>query len=281
MQLNSFGCGLDAITTDQVQEIITAAGKIYTLLKIDEISNLGAAKIRIRSLIAALKEKREEEREQPKQEKRNAVWHRRIFTKEMREKGTIVCPQMAPLQFQFLKQAFDPTGYHFKVLTEVTKEDIDVGLKYVNNDACYPTIIVVGQLVNAFLTGKLDPDNTVIMLTQTGGGCRASNYLAFLRKALKEAGFPQVVVVSVNISRTRKETRASRPHRRALRCVFYSRSRWATCCKKSLLATRPYEKNEGETDALFDKWVKKVQDIVEHYPLFWLPQGGQTNGTGF
>ncbi len=142
VQLNSFGCGLDAITTDQVQEIITAAGKIYTLLKIDEISNLGAAKIRIRSLIAALKEKREEEREQPKQEKRNAVWHRRIFTKEMREKGTIVCPQMAPLQFQFLKQAFDPTGYHFKVLTEVTKEDIDVGLKYVNNDACYPTIIV-------------------------------------------------------------------------------------------------------------------------------------------
>ncbi len=266
VQLNSFGCGLDAITTDQVQEIITAAGKIYTLLKIDEISNLGAAKIRIRSLIAALKEKREEEREQPKQEKRNAVWHRRIFTKEMREKGTIVCPQMAPLQFQFLKQAFDPTGYHFKVLTEVTKEDIDVGLKYVNNDACYPTIIVVGQLVNAFLTGKLDPDNTVIMLTQTGGGCRASNYLAFLRKALKEAGFPQVVVVSINFSGLEKNPGFRFTAGLAMRLLLAIPL--GDLLQKLLLATRPYEKNKGETDALFDKWVKKVQDIVEHTRYF-------------
>ncbi|MEA5004746.1 MAG: acyl-CoA dehydratase activase-related protein [Christensenella sp.] len=268
VQLNSFGCGLDAITTDQVHEIISAADKIYTVLKIDEISNLGAAKIRLRSLIAALKEKGEEAKEKPekKAEPKNAVWHRRIFTQEMREKGTIVCPQMAPLQFQFLKQAFDPTGYNFTVLTEVTKEDIDVGLKYVNNDACYPTIIVVGQLVNAFITGKLDPDNTVIMLTQTGGGCRASNYLAFLRKALKEAGFPQVVVVSINFSGLEKNPGFKFTGGLAMRLLLAIPL--GDLLQKLLLATRPYEKNKGETDALFDKWVAKVQDIVKNTRYF-------------
>ncbi len=261
VQLNSFGCGLDAITTDQVQEIIAAAGKIYTLLKIDEISNLGAAKIRIRSLIAALKEKRDRPAEQ-----KDPVWHRKIFTEEMRLKGTIVCPQMAPMQFQFLKQAFDPTGYNFKVLTEVTKEDIDVGLKYVNNDACYPTIIVVGQLVNAFITGKLDPDNTVIMLTQTGGGCRASNYLAFLRKALKEAGFPQVVVASINFSGLEKNPGLKMTVGWGIRIMMAILL--GDLLQKVLLATRPYEVNKGESDALAEKWTKRIQDVVYHTRYF-------------
>ncbi len=262
VQLNSFGCGLDAITSDQVSEIINAAGKIYTLLKIDEISHLGAAKIRLRSLIAALKEKDPADYTP----EANAVFERKIFTPEMREKGTIVCPQMAPLQFQFLKQAFDPTGYNFKVLTEVTKEDIDVGLKYVNNDACYPTIIVVGQLVNAFMTGKLDPDNTVIMLTQTGGGCRASNYLAFLRKALKEANFPNVVVASINFSGLEKNPGLKFTGGLALRLLIAISL--GDLLQKVVLATRPYEKNKGETDVLFDKWVQKIQDITYHTRYF-------------
>lgn len=254
VQLNSFGCGLDAITTDQVQEIVGAAGKIYTVLKIDEVSNLGAARIRLRSLLAALQERRT-----PAQ-KGSAVYKRRLFTRKMRENGTIVCPQMAPLQFQFLKQAFDPTGYDFKVLTEVTKDDIDIGLKYVNNDACYPTIIVVGQLVNAFLRGELDPDNTVIMLTQTGGGCRASNYLAFLRKALKEAGFPQVVVASINFSGLEYNPGLKFTPGMASRLLIAISM--GDLLQKVLLATRPYEKRKGETDALFEKWVGRIKDIT-------------------
>ncbi len=256
VQLNSFGCGLDAITSDQVSEIITAAGKIYTLLKIDEISHLGAARIRLRSLIAALKEKNEDDYTP----EATPVYERKVFTVEMREKGTIVCPQLAPLQFQFLKQAFDPTGYNFKVLTEVTKEDIDVGLKYVNNDACYPTIIVVGQLVNAFMKGTLDPDNTVIMLTQTGGGCRASNYLAFLRKALKEAGYPNVVVASINFSGLEKSPGLKFTGGLALRLLIAISL--GDLLQKVVLATRPYEKNKGKTDKLFDTWVAKIQDIT-------------------
>ena len=159
-----------------MEEILKAAGKIYTVLKIDEINNLGAAKIRVRSLLAALEEKTFDPE---KYKEEGHVFHRRMFTKEMREKHTLVCPQMAPIHWQFLPDAFNPTGYNFAVINEVTKEDIDVGLKYVNNDACYPTIIVVGQIVNAFLKGDLDPDSTSVMLTQTGGGCRASNYIAF------------------------------------------------------------------------------------------------------
>ncbi|MEG1656777.1 MAG: acyl-CoA dehydratase activase-related protein [Christensenellaceae bacterium] len=255
IQLNSFGCGLDAITSDQVQEIITASGKIYTLLKIDEISHLGAAKIRVRSLIAALKAKKGEYKK-----KSNAVWHRNIFTKEMRENGTIVCPQMAPVQFQFLKEAFDPTGYNFKVLTEVTKEDIDVGLKYVNNDACYPTIIVIGQLVNAFITGKLDPNSTTIMLTQTGGGCRASNYLAFLRKALKEAGFPQVVVASINFSGLEKNPGLKLTVGWGIRIMMAILL--GDLLQKVVLGTRPYEVNHGETDALYEKWADEIRKVV-------------------
>ncbi|MBD5560926.1 MAG: 2-hydroxyacyl-CoA dehydratase [Clostridia bacterium] len=255
VQLNSFGCGLDAISTDQVQEILEASGKTYTLLKIDEISNLGAAKIRLRSLLAALQEGTE------RKARGSAVYERRLFTKKMREEGTIVCPQMAPLQFQFLKQAFDPTGYNFKVLSEVTREDIDVGLKYVNNDACYPTIIIVGQLVNAFLRGELDPDSTVIMLTQTGGGCRASNYLAFLRKALREAGFPQVVVASINFAGLERNPGLRFTPGMAGRLLIGMSL--GDLLQKVLLATRPYEKNPGETNALYEKWVGRIRDITE------------------
>ena len=257
VQLNSFGCGLDAITTDQVQEIIEAAGKIYTVLKIDEISNLGAAKIRLRSLKAALDDKADT----PPVAEHSHTYKRRIFTKEMREKHTLVCPQMAPMHWQFLPDAFNPTGYNFKVIDEVTREDIDVGLKYVNNDACYPTIIVVGSMVNAFLSGKLDPDNTSIMLTQTGGGCRASNYIAFLRKALREAGFPQVPVVSINFSGMEKNPGFRFTYGFAMRLLMAVG--FGDLLMTVLLATRPYEINKGEANALYDKWVEKCHGIVQ------------------
>jgi predicted CoA-substrate-specific enzyme activase len=257
IQLNSFGCGLDAITTDQVEEILEAAGKIYTLLKIDEINNLGAAKIRIRSLIAALEEK---SFDPEKYKEAGHVYHRRMFTKEMREKHTLVCPQMAPIHWQFLPDAFNPTGYNFAVIKEVTKEDIDVGLKYVNNDACYPTIIVVGQIVNAFIKGDLDPDNTSVMLTQTGGGCRASNYIAFLRKALREAGFPQVPVVSINFSRMEPNPGFKFTVKFAIRIMMAVL--FGDLLMNVLLRTRPYEVNKGSANELYMSWVKKCSEII-------------------
>ncbi|HPD01364.1 MAG TPA: acyl-CoA dehydratase activase-related protein, partial [Acetivibrio sp.] len=146
VQLNSFGCGLDAVTTDQVEEILASSNKIYTVLKIDEIDNLGAAKIRIRSLKAAMEER---DKNGFKPVKGDSSCKKVLFTKEMKEKHTILAPQMSPIHFQFLEEAFNVSGYNLKVLPYVDRKAVDEGLKYVNNDACYPSIIVVGQLMEA------------------------------------------------------------------------------------------------------------------------------------
>ncbi len=262
VQLNSFGCGLDAITTDQVQKIVEDSGKIYTLLKIDEISHLGAARIRVRSLIAAL----EEQDETQVGITSYKPFKRVEFTKEMRKKHKVVCPQMSPIHFQFLKSAFDPTGYDFHVLETVSREDIDAGLKYVNNDCCYPAIVVIGQLINAFLSGELDPNDTSIMIVQTGDGCRATNYVALIRKALIESGYPQVAVVPISFSGLEFNSglKVSAGFGiRIMMAIFLG-----DLFQKVLYATRPYEVNKGETDALYAKYVAKAQDLILHTRYF-------------
>ena len=139
IQLNSFGCGLDAVTTDQVADILNRSDKIYTTLKIDEVNNLGAARIRVRSLLAAL---RVREQRGTKREIRPANITKVPFTKEMRKEYTILCPQMSPIHFSLLEPAFRASGYKIEVLPNDNKQAVDVGLKYVNNDACYPSLMV-------------------------------------------------------------------------------------------------------------------------------------------
>jgi len=189
IQLNSFGCGLDAVTTDQVNEILNSSGKIYTCLKIDEISNLGAARIRIRSLLSAIRVR------EKKKEKRHIVssaYQRTVFTEEMRKNYTILCPDLSPLHFDLLEASFRSCGFKIDVLPRAGRSAVDLGLKYVNNDACYPSIIVIGQIMEAVLSGKYDLSKTAILISQTGGGCRASNYIGFVRKALEKAGHPDI-----------------------------------------------------------------------------------------
>ena len=197
IQLNSFGCGLDAVTTDQAAEILNNSDKIYTSLKIDEVNNLGAARIRIRSLLAAIRV-----REQKKETRqiRPASIEKVPFTKEMRKQYTILCPQMSPIHFELLEPALNVSGYHLEVLPNDNKRAVDVGLKYVNNDACYPSLMVVGQIMDAILSGQYDTDRIAVIISQTGGGCRASNYIGFIRRALKKAGYSHIPVISVNLS---------------------------------------------------------------------------------
>lgn len=197
IQLNSFGCGLDAVTTDEVYEILDGSDKIYTCLKIDEVNNLGAARIRIRSLIAAIRAKQAQNK---KRTIRPASIEKVSFTKQMRKEYTILCPQMSPFHFGILEAAFNASGYNLEVLPNDNKHAVDVGLKYVNNDACYPSLMVVGQIMDALLSGKYDLNKTAVIMSQTGGGCRASNYIAFIRRALKKAGMEQVPVISINLS---------------------------------------------------------------------------------
>ena len=206
VQLTSFGCGLDAVTADQVQEILETSGKLYTLLKIDEVSNLGAARIRMRSLVVAMDEREEGQRsdyasamEKVDKVQDSYLLKRVEFTKENKKTHTILAPQMAPITFDLVEAAFHNSEYRLKILKQATRDDIECGLKYVNNDACYPSIIVVGQMINAIEKGEIDPDNVTLAITQTGGGCRATNYVAFLRKALKEAGYPNIPVIAMSV----------------------------------------------------------------------------------
>ena len=155
IQLNSFGCGLDAVTTDQVNDILTKSGKIYTCLKIDEVNNLGAARIRIRSLLSAI---RVREQKQTSRTIAPANMNRVVFTEQMRRDYTILCPQMSPIHFGLLESAFNAAGYHLEVLDTDDRKAVDMGLKFVNNDACYPSLIVVGQIMDALLSGKYDLD---------------------------------------------------------------------------------------------------------------------------
>lgn len=251
VQLNSFGCGLDAVTTDQVQEILQSHQRIYTTLKIDEVSNLGTARIRIRSLKAAASE-RDANSFVPKQTEPYTI-QKIPFTKEERKRHTLVFPQMSPTHFRLFEAVFNAHGYNAIVLDSVTPEDVEAGLKSVNNDACYPSILVVGQLINAFISGKCDPDNTTLMITQTGGGCRATNYIAFLRKALKEAGYGNVPVLSLNLSGLENNP--------GFKLTLGLLSDLIKACVIGdllltlLLATRPYELNKGQTERLYRKWL--------------------------
>ena len=195
LQLTSFGCGLDAVTADQVDDIMRSKGRMYTLIKIDEGSNLGAVRIRIRSLIAAV---RERQRHNRKPVVKSAAYQRQVFTKEMKYSHTIIGPQMSPIHFRILKHAFNACGYNFVILDAVDPKAVDTGLKYVNNDACYPSIIVAGQMIAALESGKYDVNHTSLIITQTGGGCRASNYIGFIRRALTDAGFDKVPVLSLS-----------------------------------------------------------------------------------
>jgi predicted CoA-substrate-specific enzyme activase len=257
IQLNSFGCGLDAVTTDQVQEILHSKGKIYTVLKIDEGNNLGAARIRIRSLRAAMDER---ERNGYLSTVPYRKYKRVIFTKEMRKTHTILVPEMSPIHFQFLQEAFRATGYNMIILPSVDKQAVEEGLKYVNNDACYPSIIVVGQIIEALKSGKYDLKNTSVMISQTGGGCRATNYIGFLRKAIQEAGFENIPVISLNVTGLEKNPGFSFTPKllnKALMALAYG-----DLLMRVLYKTRPYEKVKGTANLHYENWIKKCKKDI-------------------
>ena len=258
IQLNSFGCGVDAVTTDQVEEILTSFNKMYTLIKIDEVNNLGAVRIRIRSLIASMK-KREKEKVIEKASGNYGI-NKKIFTKDMRKDYTILIPQMAPIHFELLEAAVRSSGYNVELLRECTQKTVETGLKYVNNDACYPSILVTGQMIEALQSGKYDLNKTALIMSQTGGGCRATNYIGFIRKALKDAGFENIPVISFNIVGMEKMPgfKITVPlMEKLLKMVVYG-----DLLQKMLTKNRAYEVHKGETQELFDKWMNKCKEIL-------------------
>ena len=251
--------GVDAVTTDQVEEILSSFDKMYTLIKIDEVNNLGAVRIRIRSLLASMK-KREQEKKQEKADGNYEI-HKKIFTKDMRKDYTILIPQMAPIHFELLESAVKSCGYNVKLLRDCTQKTVETGLKYVNNDACYPSILTTGQMIEALESGEYDLNKTALIMSQTGGGCRATNYIGFIRKALKDAGFGNIPVISFNIVGMEKMPgfKLTVPLiEKLLRTVVYG-----DLLQKMLTKNRAYEKNKGETEALFNKWMDKCKKLLD------------------
>ena len=369
VQLNSFGCGLDAITTDQVSEILADKADVYTMLKIDEVSNLGAAKIRLRSLKAAVEERERnhkravaasmptkqdqpgnadavadakakldevkaqlkaaeaelkaaetaaikqagqggfrktgsaaptpgrqimldtvmkanpklteavkaasrraaengigESREGKKTAHNSATMskyaNRIPFGKDMKD-YTIVAPQMSPIHFSLVESVIRSGGYKFDILKHASRDDVEIGLKYVNNDACYPAIMVIGQLLNAILEGKYNPDTTALAITQTGGMCRATNYFGLIRKALVDAGYPQIPVIAISTQGIEDnpgfKATPSLLHRAVKALVI------GDLLMKCLYRVRPYEVTAGSADKLYETWDVIVRETLEHH----------------
>ncbi len=258
VQLTSFGCGLDAVTSDQVQEILDAKGRMYTLVKIDEGSNLGAVRIRMRSLIAAI---RERDRNETQAKVKSSASKRVVFTKEMKKRFTILAPQMSPIHFRILQHAFAYSGFNFVILPDVDTKAVDTGLQYVNNDACYPSIIVAGQMISALKSGEYDLDKVALLITQTGGGCRATNYIGFIRRALSDIGWGHIPVISLSAQSLEKNPGFNITPallHRAMMAVMVG-----DLLMRVLYRTRPYEATPGSANALYEKYNARAVEQIK------------------
>ncbi|MCL2817433.1 MAG: acyl-CoA dehydratase activase-related protein, partial [Clostridiales bacterium] len=262
VQLISFGCGVDAVNSEQVAEILHRRNKIYTAIKIDEGGNLGAARIRIRSLKVAMEERARYDAAAPQaQGGKQGAPALASFTKEMKKRHTILAPQLSPIHFQFVEEAFRSAGYDLQVLHKADKNAIDEGLKYANNDLCYPCILVVGQLMQAVKSGQYDLDNLSLIMTQTGGQCRATNYVPVIRKALEDAGLPHIPVIAMSLQGLENSPgfKLSLPViYRAVLALNYG-----DLLMKVLYRTRPYEAEPGSADRLHDKWAERAKQNIK------------------
>ncbi|MDR0197837.1 MAG: 2-hydroxyacyl-CoA dehydratase [Oscillospiraceae bacterium] len=250
VQLNSFGCGLDAVTTDQVEEILRECGRLYTLLKIDEVNNLGAARIRLRSLISVAEDRRRKGFAGTGECK--PFERHPLFTKKMRKSHTVLAPQLSPIHFEFLEPAFKYSGVNLVIIKDYSKQVVEEGLKYVNNDACYPAILTIGQLMHAVRGGKYDLDNTSLLITQTGGACRATNYIGMLKKAMADAGYKKLPLISLNIVGMEKNPGFKLTPfllMRAAVALIYG-----DVLSRCLYRVRPYELEKGSANKLYEKW---------------------------
>lgn len=263
LQLVSFGCGLDAITSDQLEEILTVKGRLYAQIKIDEGENLGPARIRIRSLLAAMRDRKDREDAPPAMPVYKGS---PPYTEAMRETHTILIPQLSPMHFQFLETIFETEGYKCAQLPDVTKAAVETGLRHVHNDACFPAIVVVGQLLHTVRSGAFDPERIALMISQTGGGCRATNYIAFLRKALVDAGLEHIPIVSFNMDGLDKNP-GFRLTRKMLRRIIMAGFYGDALMRVSHRLT-PYEINKGDVDALVRVWVERIKEHLRTAGFF-------------
>lgn len=257
VHLTSFGCGPDAIVSDELKELFDRNNKIYTLIKMDEIANLGAVKIRLRSMLEATAIQHKERRSKFKRVSKQ----QRVFQKTDK-KRTLIAPYFSPFYSPLVPYAFKPFGYNVEVLPPQTKKSVEWGLKSVNNDMCYPAILVAGDIVWAFKSGRYDPSNTAVILTQTGGQCRASNYVALVKKALNSMGYSDVPVVAISNDEINPQ-----PGFEIDREDFFKRLGmgviFGDCLARMYLAIVPRERIKGFAKYLHTIYLKEIGKGIE------------------
>ncbi len=183
------------------------------------------------------------------------------FTREMKKDYTIITPNMAPIHFELIRKVLENEGYHIDLLRTTGREIVDEGLKYVHNDTCYPALLSIGQLMHALHSGKYDLHKVALIMTQTGGGCRASNYIHLLRKALKKDGLDYIPVISVNLS-------GMEPNSGFQITLPLLRKAIAALAYGDLLMllknqTKPYEITAGASDALVEQWTVTLTSLFD------------------
>lgn len=264
IQLTSFGCGPDAIATDEVRDILNSMGKIHTLIKVDEISNLGAVRIRLRSMLEAVKENTE------KEQLFNNVPARsqRIFLPQDR-KRTLIAPYFSPFYSPLVPAAFRPLGYNVEILPPQDKASVEFGLKNVNNEICYPAVLIAGDIIKAFKSGRYDPSKTSVLLTQTGGQCRASNYISLLKKALFSAGLIDVPIVAISMDDINYQPGFDIDLKELIK-RFVLGSIFSDSLSQMFLSTIVREKEHGIAQRLHSKYLEEMKMGIERADYYYL-----------
>lgn len=261
IEMTSFGCGPDAFLVDEIRDMLLRNGKSLTLLKLDDINNVGSMKLRIRSLIESIRlSQAERDAAQPGGTAEFKTTP--IYDKTFRDRKIII-PYFTPFISPLIPAIMRYAGYDVDNLPLSNTESCEWGLKFANNEVCYPATLIVGDVIKAFKSGKYDPDRTVVAMTQTGGQCRASNYVAMIKKALVEAGYAGTPVISLTLGST---IRNEQPGFRinwlkvlpvALRAILYSDS-----ISKFYYASVARENKEGEAARLRDKYLKLGEKLI-------------------
>ncbi|MDR0971205.1 MAG: acyl-CoA dehydratase activase-related protein [Bacteroidales bacterium] len=257
MQLTSFGCGPDAFLLDEIKAILKRGKKSLTILKIDDVDNIGSLKLRVRSLIESLKE------DSATKKSLDAFKTTKPFDKKDK-KRTIIVPYFTDFISPLMTSFFKLTGYNFEVLPKSDAQSSEEGLRYANNEVCYPATLIIGDIIKALKSGKYNLDNTAVAITQTGGQCRASNYLAMIKNALVEAGYRQVPVLSVALGDDMSNNQSGfeinwlKHIKIALYGVIFG-----DCLSKLYFAMLSREKTIGESLRLKDKYMERASRLVE------------------
>lgn len=259
IEMTSFGCGPDAFLTDEVRDILFRRGKTFTLLKLDDISNVGSMKLRIRSLTESMKLFHEAEvakKEIP------APAVPQVSEDDLHHKK-ILLPFFTPFISPLIPAIMHLAGYDTENLALSNTESCEWGLKYANNEVCYPATLIVGDVIKAFKSGKYDPEQTIVAMTQTGGQCRASNYLPLIQKALEEAGYPSTPVISLTFGRSMENGQPGFKMNWmkilpvALRSILFS-----DCIAKFYYAAAVREKEPGQAKQLREKYLKQAESLI-------------------